>query len=82
MNTTCPSCGCDETELSDEHDALLCCECGEVVHELTAEEQYDLDFENDEPNDAILAQQELEDFEGHEFYNDGECYDFEGCCDE
>jgi hypothetical protein len=77
MNTTCPDCG---SEMLVDGDFIGCEECG-FGRELTDDELSEMsEYDAELAADRILEQQELEDFEGIGF--EGECYDFEGCCDE
>lgn len=97
-NTPC-SCGSTETYVNEAL-YLVCLSCDTVLRPATDDEvaawtaYLDEQDDRDEPNDDILERQELEDFEGREFYEDagdpydcefdrgGEDYSHEGCCDE
>ena len=73
-------CRCGSTEGVVDGDRIICVECDDAVRSATDSEMHESDDyeDEDEPNDNILAQQELEDFEGKDFYEDaGDPYDCE-----
>lgn len=76
-NTPCPHCGSTECVIDDygqDGEAVVCGGCGEFVRDLTEDEMDEQDEADAElAADRILERQELEDFEGREFYED--------CCD-
>jgi tRNA(Ile2) C34 agmatinyltransferase TiaS len=75
---TCPACESTYTYIDEDGD-FRCVDCGEYIRAATPEEIEAVAEQDAElAADRILEQQELEDFEGREFYEDpGDPYDCE-----